>query len=104
MVAHCADLSREFRISRDNEPTFPRGDLLVGIEGEHGSIAEASHLAAVIHRADRLARILDHSKAMASGNLEDRLHLCRTAKSMDDQDSTGARCDRRLDAFRIEIE
>ena len=99
MIAHGTNLSRQMRVSCNHQPAFAGGDLLVGIEREHGGITEAPDMPALVRCADRLARIFDHSKPMAMGNLEDRLHVCGAAKGMNSDNGACARRDRSLDAI-----
>jgi len=38
MIAHGAHLSRQVRVTGNDQATFPRRDLLVGIERKHAGI------------------------------------------------------------------
>jgi len=104
MIAHGANLSRQLWIRGNYESAFAGSDLLVGIEREHGGIAKAADLPALVRRADRLARIFDHPKPMATGNLEDRLHLGGAAKGMNSDNGACARRDGSLNALGINVE
>src|SRR5258708_3102068 len=90
MIAHGANLSRQVRVSCNHQSAFAGGDLLVGIEREYGSIAETADMPALVRCADRLARIFDHPKPVATGDLEDRLHVCGAAKGMNSDNGTCA--------------
>ena len=81
-----------------------RRHLLVRVEGPDGGMSVRAQRLALVHRAERLARVLDQRDAVLLAEWEQRVVLGRVAEDVDGHERLRARCDRGLDRRRIEIQ
>ena len=81
------------------------GDLLVGVEAEHGRVAAAADRRAVgVAGAQRLAGVLDDRQVVAARDRLEGAHLGRVAEDVHGQDRLRALGDRRLGRLGVEVE
>src|SRR6185437_3026377 len=84
--------------SGDDHPAFAGRDLLIGVEGEDGSVPERANFAASVGCADGFTCVFDDEEMVAAGNIHDGCHFGRAAKGVYDEDGAGFWSDRLLDA------
>ena len=105
MQAHHAGALGQLGIARHQHAALAGGHGLVGIEAEHGGVA--AHRAdqfALERRRQRMGGVFDHAQAMAARDVEDLQHVDRQTGVMDRDDRAGARRDRGLDQFGVDVQ
>ncbi len=92
-------------IGGDDHPPLPRGQLLVGVEGEGGEVAAGADPAPLgVDRAERLAGVLEQAEAVLAGERLQLGHRRRVAEDVDRQDARRALADARPRRRRVEVE
>ena len=92
----------DVRIVGDEQSAFTAGQDLAGVEAVAADRAKRPDLAAAIGGTVRLARVLDDVESVATGDLEDLVHVARHALDVDGDDRPGPRSDLGLDLAGIE--
>ncbi len=73
LVSLGVDPLLQARVAERDHAPLPRGQLLVGVEAEHGQVAARPYRDAVlVGRAERLAGVLEHLQAVALGDRLER--------------------------------
>ena len=84
--------------------SLARGHLLVRVEGPDGGVSVRAERLALVHRAERLARVLDQRDAVLLAERDQRVVLGRIAEDVDGDERLRARCDRGFHRRRIEVQ
>ena len=94
---------REGVVVRRDHAALARRDHLARVEAETGWIPGPAHRATPVGRAEGGSRILHHEKPTGARDGLDAVQVGGDAQLMDGHDGACPRCDRGLDAGRVEI-
>ena len=104
-VPQHANLVRELGAAGGHRSAFSAGSkVLARVEAEAAHLADAARAAALILRAVRLCRVLDHHQPVPARDIHDGVHVGRLSEEVNRHDRPGARRNGCLDPRDIDIE
>src|SRR5439155_27141720 len=102
MIGESQHLFIQIGIIGDKHAAFTGSERLAAMKGEGSEPPHRPCTLSVALRTDRFGGILDNRYAMASSDIQQRIHVAHITVQVHGNDGPGARCDRSFGQLRID--